>query len=82
MTRTHSLVLAASLVLTFIAGCVAKPFLVPPATANQASLTRWDYVCFADHDVDRVAEKSKALGAEGWEMVTGNAIGWCFKRAL
>jgi hypothetical protein len=72
--------------ISFAVGCAVAPFIVPPLSAQQQNVQRWEYMCFealvAD-DIERVADRA---GREGWEMVAagGHERGgtWCFKRPL
>ena len=80
--------------LVFVAGCAvggaSSRFVVPPASAQQAAtLTKWDYTCFAQDTAyspsamaTDVTSKSKQAGAQGWEMgAVFNGV-WCFKRPM
>ena len=79
--------LGASLSVAFIIGCVARPYIVPPANANQAAFQRWQYYCFNDGDPQRVQANANKAGLQGWEMAgqgnynPGSSI-WCFKRRM
>ena len=71
--------------LVFIAGCAvggaSARFVVPPANAQQATLTKWEYLCPA-MPFNAAAEAANKAGAEGWELVNYDpkaGIG-CFKR--
>lgn len=86
------------LLLLGAGGCgptVAGPSLgranivIPPVRAG-TSPPRWEYVCFKDHRLVSIAQKSNALGNAGFELSatavspssgSGTAI-WCFKRRL
>lgn len=61
-------------------GCVARPFVVPVATA--ANVEKWEYFCFMAA-TEEVMDKADEAGAHGFEMVaaTGNHDGrtWCMK---
>ncbi len=85
--------LGASLSVVFIVGCVAgaagRPIVVPEASARQpvrdqrsAQNPRWEYRCVRDAPVSLIQDRANRVGADGWELVTGSAAGWCFKRAL
>ena len=75
----------------FLAGCAvggaSSHLVVPKASAQQAAaLIRWDYYCREPEPT--ATEMAKAMGAEGWEMVTvraqttmsGSRDVYCFKR--
>lgn len=74
--------------MVFLVGCAvggaAGRFVVPPANAQQTSVTRWEYFCFEEYRTDNILPKANAAGAKGWEMVGadggGNSGSWCFKR--
>jgi hypothetical protein len=78
--------------LVFLVGCAvggaASRFSVPPASAQQAaSLTKWEYACFANDELDELVNTARKLGREGWEMVTAGSPArgyptWCFKRPI
>jgi hypothetical protein len=78
----------ASLSIAFIVGCVARPFVVPAANAQQGAIAqKWEYFCFVEHGAEDVTEKANKAGRAGWELVAvasnASAKGnWCFKRAL
>jgi len=85
MSKLRNLGVAA----VFLAGCAvggaSSRFVVPPASAQQATtLTKWDYVCFEALGMKSSEKRANAAGAEGWEMVgslsLGENSGWCFKR--
>jgi hypothetical protein len=83
-------ILGASLSVVFIAGCVASPYVLPPAHANQPNqvgLERWQYYCFSDGNTASTQSKANRAGHEGWEMAgQGNYDAsesiWCFKRRM
>ena len=75
--------------VVFVAGCAvggaSSRFVVPSASAQQAStLTKWDYLCFNETGAPDVQAKAQEAGAQGWEMSgsmsAGSATVWCFKR--
>jgi hypothetical protein len=73
--------------IAFLAGCVgAQVMRIPPATAQNASTTRWEVFCqrfhtFGPPGPEEVASKATAAGAEGWEFVLeDHAHNYCFKR--
>ncbi len=80
-------VLSAALSGSFVLGCAASAFLVPPANAQQAAATqKWEYFCFPVRDAD-IQSKANEAGRQGWEMVAVNSspngsVTWCFKRPL
>jgi len=76
--------------LVFLAGCAvggASSQLVVPK-ANAQNVQRWDYMCINEWDRERVEEKSKQAGQEGWELASSTtvprsvALYWCFKRPM
>ncbi len=78
--------LGMSLSLAFIVGCVTRPFVVPPAHANQVGGQRWEHFCFETLDLDELNRRANQAGREGWEFVTSGRVyrdqAWCFKRSL
>ena len=79
--------LGASVSLAFILGCVVRPLLIPPATAQQVSLQKWEYFCFDSGNTDDVMKGAKSAGLQGWEMTaagnyTATVSIWCFRRPL
>jgi hypothetical protein len=74
--------------VVFLVGCAvggaSGRFIVPPASAQQASVTRWEYFCFEESRAEGVSEKIAPAGAQGWELVTagsrGGVLVWCLKR--
>jgi hypothetical protein len=74
----------------FLVGCAvgggAGAFVVPQATAQQAAtLTKWEYTCFAGNSGKEIIAHSNQLGAQGWEMAAADGstadTKWCFKRS-
>ncbi len=81
----------ASLSIAFIVGCVARPFVVPAANAQQAaSAQKWEYFCLEGYETTGIMQKANKAGREGWDLVaasppTGRSMDaalWCFKRPL
>jgi hypothetical protein len=78
--------LGLSFSIAFIIGCMARPYVVPPARANQ-QVQKWEYFCFIEGGELDVQRKANKAGKRGWEMASvaaaSNAVGnWCFKRPL
>jgi hypothetical protein len=74
-------------IVSFLIGCAVAPLVVPPLSAQQHNVPRWEYMCFdadSSEDIGRLADRA---GAEGWEMAVALAHvhsdpTWCFKRPL
>jgi hypothetical protein len=68
------------------AGVGASSLVVPPASAQQANLPRWEYFCDGFGGKGRANEAANQAGSQGWEMVSASAGGGgilvCFKRPL
>ena len=90
MTKKHAITFA---FLTFVAGCVGGPaveaFVVRPLSARHATagVQRWEYQCVRSEGTasrwrDRFPPQANELGAAGWELVTLDGGGACFKRPL
>jgi hypothetical protein len=84
---TNRILVAAVFLVGCAVGGVSSQLVVPKASAQQAAtLTKWDYHCREPEPT--ATEMARAMGAEGWEMVTVRAetqsIGshdvYCFKR--
>jgi hypothetical protein len=74
-------------IVSFLIGCAVAPLVVPPLSAQQQNVPRWEYLCFdadSSEDIDPLADRA---GASGWELavVVENSHRnptWCFKREL
>jgi hypothetical protein len=75
------IVITASLLAAFGAGCVASQATLNTAHAEDPP-QRWDYIC-VDSKAG-VGQSANRLGREGWEMAAaagaGDSMLWCFKR--
>ena len=72
--------LGLSLALAFIVGCVAAPFIVPPLSAQQQGVQRWEY--YSLHPNANLAALNEA-GQQGWEFVGTSHTGYyVLKRPL
>lgn len=65
-------------------GCAAAPLIVPKASAQQALLPSWEYICLERPTRDPEASTAQAnkLGAQRWEVALLEPLNgeWCFKR--
>lgn len=78
------------IVAVFLAGCAvggaSSQLVVPKASAQQeATLTKWEYLCLTDTSWKELRQGMNPAGAQGWELVshTYQSVGGttaCFKR--
>ena len=82
---TNRLVVAAVFLVGCATGGVSSQIAVLNASAQQATLTRWEYRCMTD-GWENVRAGMNGAGAQGWELVShthGSGVGGttaCFKR--
>lgn len=81
--------LGISLSFAFILGCLSAPYLVPSASAQNASRARFQYYCIEGSSSEaRLTEILNDRASRGWELVTGagdagngSQSQWCLRRA-
>jgi hypothetical protein len=69
----------------FLVGCavggVSSQLAVPKASAQQAAtLTKWEYTCFAEMYSEDIVLKANQLGQQAWELAAAGDKRVCFKR--
>ncbi len=69
--------------IAFLIGCAAAPLIVPQLRAQQAHVTRWEYLCLTDRSSPNT-DVWNQHGAQGWEAIGSRDTGAqvCFKRPL
>lgn len=67
----------------FLVGCAvggaSSQLVVPRASAQQGTLTRWENICIEDGEWAAVGPSATKAGSQGWEMVGIDSGVACFK---
>jgi hypothetical protein len=76
----NRILVAVALLVGVVLGCAAAPFMVPKASAQQAALPAFEYLCGNRPAFDDMTSAANQLAAQRWELATIEGQGWCWKR--